>query len=87
MAGFLHRRENTPFVKSDWLRVTAFRAFGPKFAPVSTGEMSKVPSIVLCCANERLRNSLAWTTQLPNAFEWQPVYAPVATAYLPCSLR
>ena len=36
--------QNTHFVKSDGPRVTAFRALAPKLAPVSAGEMSKVPA-------------------------------------------
>src|SRR5208282_4028455 len=39
-----HFLQNTHFVKSDGPRVTAFRALAPKLAPVSTGEMSKVPA-------------------------------------------
>ena len=39
--------QNTHFVKSDGPRVTTFRALAPKLAPVSTGEMSKVPASIV----------------------------------------
>jgi hypothetical protein len=45
--------QNTYFVKRDGRPVAALRAFAPKFATVSTGEMSKVPASIVSLLLEK----------------------------------